>query len=51
MAKTLISFTVTARLDCAFVFSKAKIRFLHDAAHPEFCLLEPHSENVVFFFA
>ena len=30
--KVLISFAVTAKLICAFVFAKAKIRFSHDAA-------------------
>ena len=35
MAKTkaLISFAVTAKLICVFVFAYAKIRFSHDAAH------------------
>ena len=31
--KALISFAVTAKLICAFVFALAKIRFSHDAAH------------------
>ena len=31
--KALISFAVTAKLICAFVFANAKSRFLHDAAH------------------
>ena len=31
--KALISFTVTAKLVCAFVFACAKSRFSHDAAH------------------
>ena len=31
--KTLISFAVTAKLICAFVFAFAKRRFSHDAAH------------------
>ena len=30
--KALISFSVTAKLICAFVFAKAKIRFPHDTA-------------------
>ena len=34
--KELISFAVTAKLICAFVFALAKIRFSHDAAHIEF---------------
>ena len=35
MAKTkaLISFAVTAKLICVFVFAYAKSRFSHDAAH------------------
>ena len=35
MAKTkaLISFAVTAKLICVFVFAYAKIRFSHDEAH------------------
>ena len=37
MAKTkaLISFAVTAKLICVFVYAYAKIRFSHDAAHIE----------------
>ena len=31
--KALISFAVTAKLICVFVFGYAKIRFSHDAAH------------------
>ena len=31
--KTLISFAVTAKLICVFVFTYAKSRFSHDAAH------------------
>ena len=31
--KALISFAVTAKLICAFVFAYAKSRFSHDAAH------------------
>ena len=31
--KARISFTVTAKLVCAFVFALANIRFSHDAAH------------------
>ena len=31
--KALISFAVTAKLICAFVFAYAKIWFSHDAAH------------------
>ena len=35
MAKTkaLLSFAVTAKLICVFVFAYAKCRFSHDAAH------------------
>ena len=32
-AKALISFAVTAKLICVFVFAYAKNRFSHDAAH------------------
>ena len=31
--KALISFVVTAKLICVFVFAYAKSRFSHDAAH------------------
>ena len=31
--KALISFAVTAKLICVFVFAYARIRFSHDAAH------------------
>ena len=31
--KALISFTVTAKLICVFVFAYAKSRFSHDTAH------------------
>ena len=31
--KALISFAVTAKLICVFVFAYAKSRFSHDAAH------------------
>ena len=31
--KGLISFAVTAKLICVFVFAYAKSRFSHDAAH------------------
>ena len=31
--KVLISFAVTAKVICVFVFAYAKIRFSHDAAH------------------
>ena len=31
--KTLISFTVTVKLICIFVFAYAKCSFSHDAAH------------------
>ena len=33
--KALISFAVTAKLICVFVFAYAKSRFSHDAAHME----------------
>ena len=31
--KALVSFAVTAKLICVFVFAYAKSRFSHDAAH------------------
>ena len=31
--KALISFAVTAKLICVFVFAYAKVRFSHDEAH------------------
>ena len=31
--KTLISFAVTVKLICVFVFAYAKSRFFHDEAH------------------
>ena len=37
--KALISFAVTAKLICAFVFAYAKSRFSHDEAHKVSCLL------------
>ena len=43
VAKTevLISFTVTAKLICAFVFALAKIQFSHDAAHNVLAQIQP----------
>ena len=43
MAKTkaLISFAVTAKLICVFVFAYAKIRFSHVAAHITDIVLSP----------
>ena len=35
--KVLISFAVTAKLICVFVFAYAKSRFSHDAAHIFLC--------------
>ena len=37
--KALISFAVTAKLICVFVFAYAKIRFSHDAAQMIFVKL------------
>ena len=37
--KALISFAVTAKLICAFVFAYANCWFSHEAAHISFCLL------------
>ena len=42
--KALISFAVTAKLICVFVFAYAKIRFSHDAARNDSILL--HYVNV-----
>ena len=36
--KALISFAITAKLICVFVFAYAKSRFSHDAAHISVCL-------------
>ena len=36
-AKALISFTVTVKLVCIFVFAYAKRRFSHEAAHNCVC--------------
>ena len=35
--KALISFAVTAKLICVFVFAYAKIRFSHNEAHMILC--------------
>ena len=35
--KALITFAVTAKLICVFVFAYAKSRFSHDAAHLYLC--------------
>ena len=37
--KVLISFAVTARLICVFVFANAKCWFSHDVAHIVHCFL------------
>ena len=42
--KALISFAVTAKLICAFVFAYTKIRFSHDAAHI-FIVIAKYIEN------
>ena len=39
--KALISFAVTAKLICVFVFAYAKSRFFHDEAH-----MFGHKQNV-----
>ena len=44
--KTLISFAVTAKLICAFVFAYAKIWFSHDAAHIKCFMLFTHVDAV-----
>ena len=38
--KALISFAVTVKLICVFVFAYTKSRFSHDAAHINFVELE-----------
>ena len=38
--KALISFAVTAKLICVFVFAYAKSRFSHDSAQMSFTSLE-----------
>ena len=40
--KALISFAVTEKLICVFVFAYAKIRFSHDEAHCKQLLLPRH---------
>ena len=40
--KALISFAVTAKLICIFVFTYAKSRFSHDAAHYVSCSISGH---------
>ena len=44
--KTLISFAVTAKLICVFVFAYAKSGFSHDAAH--ICVLVILSTCITF---
>ena len=46
--KALISFAVTAKLICAFVFAMAKIRFSHDAA--QMILYSGHMHVILVFF-
>ena len=43
--KALISFAVTAKLICFFVFAYAKSRFSHDAAHLSSGLLTRSDKN------
>ena len=42
--KALISFAVTAKLICVFVFAYVKSRFSHDAAQIKFLIL-PRKDN------
>ena len=42
----LISFAVTAKLICVFVFAYAKSRFSHDAAHISVGSLEKHGSII-----
>ena len=47
--KALISFAVTAKLICVFVFAYAKSRFSHDAAQLGYwlrCQDEPLSDSI-----
>ena len=57
--KALISFAVTAKLICVFVFAYAKSRFSHDEAHIyagslpiviKLCMIERKSKQMCFFF-
>ena len=41
--KALISFAITSKLICAFVFAYAKIQFSHDAAH----LIYTHNDSYI----
>ena len=43
--KALISFAVTAKLICVFVFAYAKSRFSHDEAHTYFYNLRVYYVN------
>ena len=45
--KALISFAVTAKLICVFVFAYAKIRFSHVAAHIYIAFKKNNMENTV----
>ena len=48
--KALISFAVTAKLICVFVFAYAKSRFSHDAAQIGMCyVLMTHSIMALYF--
>ena len=51
--KALISFAVTAKLICVFVFAYAKSRFSHDAAHFKLDLILnlAHVSLLVLFFS
>ena len=48
--KMLISFAVTVKLICVFVFACAKSRFSHDRAHMCFFKSSETSLNEVYFF-
>ena len=49
--KALISFVVTVKLICVFVFAYGKIRFSHDAAHCDENLHQQYKKNHIFMAA
>ena len=46
--KALISFAVTAKLICVFVFAYAKCWFSRDAAHIFFCSVQYSGDSLIF---
>ena len=47
-SKALISFAVTSKLVCVFVFAYLKIRFSHDAAHFAFNQFHVNATSQIF---